>query len=171
MQNTATEFKLWDINPDQGAWVLYGARYTREQLVMKRDSLIAALEGRVVFTDVGETIQVRPTAQVFSSGDKLLLEELACVNEALDFHTNVSDFAGRGVDHLLEYNPITSITRENVSGRGLPDFYNWVDMGLGQVLRDLRVAHGQNAALSSRQHRLLSTFSANCERALTLLQG
>lgn len=51
MSEAAREFKLWENSPDPGAWVLYGTRYSTEQLSLKQKQLIAVLEERVVFRD------------------------------------------------------------------------------------------------------------------------
>lgn len=116
MQNIATEFKLWESSPDQGAWVLYGARYSVEQLRLKQEQVIHVLEGRVIFHDDGDAIGIQNIGGGTPEPSTLaLIEELACINEALDFHTNQPGMTGRGLTPILEHNPIMEITRESVS--------------------------------------------------------
>lgn len=130
MQNIATEFKLWESSRDPGAWVLYGARYSAEQLRLKQEQVIGILEGRVVFQDTGDAIGVKSIdGSLVEPSTLALLEELACINEALDLHANQPDIAGRGLTPVLEYNPVMSITRESVSPRNLADLYNEIDIG------------------------------------------
>ena len=94
LNNFGEEFKLWDNNPDSGAWITYGTRYTQEQLQCKQQQLLDMLDLDIIFEDSSEEISVKmkdggkPPQRVL-----ILLEELACVNEALSFHMNQSEFA------------------------------------------------------------------------------
>lgn len=116
MQNIATEFKLWESSRDPGAWVLYGARYSAEQLRLKQEQVISILEGRVIFRDVGDAIAIQNIGGGTPEPSTLaLIEELSCINEALDFHTNQPGMTGQGLTPILEHNPIMEITRETTS--------------------------------------------------------
>lgn len=172
MSEAAREFKLWENSPDPGAWVLYGTRYSTEQLSLKQKQLIAVLEERVVFRDEWDSIWIsRKEGVPVESSTMFLLEELACVNEAIDLHANQPDLAGKWLTRVLEHNPILEITRESASRGNLPILYNSIDLGWGQVLRDIGIAERQNGVLTSRQRRLFELMCGNKDRAITLLQG
>lgn len=172
MSEVAKEFRLWEDSPDSGAWVLYGTRYSAEQLWLKQAQLIAILDERVIFHDVDDSVVVEQRWWwVPIQSNLMLLEELASVNEALDFHANQGDIAGKWLTKVLEHNPIMEISRETVSGWSLPDLYDAIEIGWGQVLRDIGIAERQNGVLTSRQRRLFAEMKQNKDRAVELLQG
>jgi hypothetical protein len=172
MSEAAKEFRLYENNPDQGSWVLYGTRYSAEQLWLKQAQLIAILDERVIFHDIGDAIAVEQKwGEERDQSTLLLLEELASVNEALDLHANQGDIAGVWLTKVLEHNPIMEISRETVSGWNLPDLYDAIEIGWGQVLRDIGIAERQNRVLTSRQRRLFAQMKQNKDRAVELLQG
>lgn len=172
MKNIATEFKLWDLNPDPWAWILYGTRYTEDQLRLKQQQVILVLEGRVIFEDtwnniIAKSIDMNPYEQT----TLVLIEELACINESLDLHANQPDIAGKGLTRALEHNPIMDITHDSVGEGKLVELYNRIDIGWGQIIKDIGIAENQNGILTSRQRRLFNILRRNQLRALCLLQG
>ncbi len=170
MSSVATEFKLWDKSPDPWAWILYGTRYSQEVLEAKQAQMVAILEEIFEFQDRGEDIAVSPKEDgVLASREKLLLEELACINEALEFHKNRPHWAWKWLNNLLRHDARMEISRE--SARNLVWLYNSIDMGLGQIIRDLTVAQDQNEVMTRSQQRLFATFIKSKIRAIELLQG
>jgi hypothetical protein len=96
MPNIATEFKLWEKSPDPGAWLLYGARYSAEQLTLKQQQIIDILESRVLFQDDEASIVIQTLDKSELDQSTLaLIEELSCINEAIDLHANQADMAGK----------------------------------------------------------------------------
>ena len=95
MSQIAKEFKLWENNPDPGAWVLYGARYSQEVLKARQDQIIGIIEKDMDFVDCEDGIHVSlKNGGDFNNRDTALIEELACVNEALNFHDAEPYMAG-----------------------------------------------------------------------------
>ena len=151
VSNLWMEFNLRENNPDVGGGILYCLRYDSKILAHKRDYIISNLNSQgLKIKEHGEDLAVIPPKDMRESGFQktvLLLEELSVLNDALDY-------ASIGLD---QYNSLFELKNgliTNYFNMLKPDqvgAYNFVDLFIPQVAKELYIADKQNKILSSSE--------------------
>lgn len=168
-ENPWTQFNLGNNNLDPGGGILYAIRYDTPDLQAQQVRVAEALDssGAAIQLEAGiPGVDIVGLDAAARQKAFMLLEELSVVNEALEYHAagynqnSVSELA----DTLKSAVSIKELTNENKG-----EVLDMLEIGIPQIVHDLRFAHLQNGVLSEHEVATvdnLSTFAAH--RAQTL---
>lgn len=166
------QFNLAEQNLDPGAGILYCLRHSEDRIRGHQESIIEALQSlSISLKEVEEAIAVvlpQPLPEDQFQRVYLLLEELSCLNEAIEYIE-----CGYG-----QYRNIAQLTAglatayyQCLKDHHLPRAYDMVAVVIPQIVRDITIADHQNDVLSSSERRELTDFMEFARRNEQLLNN
>jgi hypothetical protein len=148
------EFNLGARNPDPGAGLLYCLRYSEDRIKAHQVAVVDALTSLGAWIDLaGEGVGVGFPDNFERDRARLLLEELSCLNEALEY----SSVGFNRFDSVKQLKSgLMSSYLDLLSSGNMVGSYEMISAGIPQIVNDLRVADFQNKVLSGRDREELS---------------
>lgn len=170
------EKQLWEqfqpgaSSPSPGAGILYCLKYELPRIEAHHKSVVDALkELGVCIVEEGEKLGLRFCSEYSTNGDQsnllgrvnALVEELACLNEALEYSRGgLGDC--RTIDDLK--NRLMVSYFDMLTRGSQVNAYELVEFIIPSMVGDLNWAHGQNRVLSCRDRKSLEELSMFAKR-------
>ena len=166
------QFNLRDYNLDQGGGILYCIRYSPERLSAHRNAIIRSLESRGIYIEEAEDrlgVGSRRTQNHEERNSALMmLEELSVLNEATEYQEAVFG-QYRSIRELVD--GIKTSVLEGISQESLVDTYNFLEMSVPQIVRDIRIADQQNKVLCNKERQALNSLMEFASRQVRQLNS
>ncbi len=174
--NNMIEKTLWDVfnlaenNLDQGAGILYCLRYDESRIRDHQKSVVNALKSMgVELDDIGERIGAKAQRELnVSEYDRfyILLEELSCLNEALEY-------SEIGLNRFGNFSQLKNALKcqydDLLKDSSIADAYTFITLGIPRIVNDIRDADYQNRVLSSSDRKELDDLADFVQRQISLL--
>jgi hypothetical protein len=166
------QFNLRDYSLDQGGGILYCIRYSPERISAHRNAIIKNLESRGVYIEEVEDrlgVGFRRTQNHEERNSAIImLEELSVLNEATEYQeAGLEQY--RSIRELVD--GIKTSVLEGVSQKNLVDIYNFLEMSIPQIVRDIRIADRQNKVLSNKERQALDNLMEFASRQVRQLNS
>lgn len=151
------EFNLSKQNLDQGGGILYNLRYTSEKLEQMREQIISTLNTfNILAKEVGKNIEIVPESELNENDKEKLInlfEELSVINEALEYKEI-------GIDEVKNIFELKNLLILHyfalLKDREKVDAYNFVDIFIPQIIKDLSIAKEQGKKFSKEEEKAIS---------------
>jgi hypothetical protein len=155
------EFNLGETHPAQGGGLMYCLRYDIDRINAHHEAVVSALESQgVALEDAGDLIRVNPGRALDDSEKKslvLMLEELSVLNDA-------RAYASMGYDKYNNFeelkNSLVSTYLDLLEHSNISDAYNFLTLGITQIIKDAKIADMQNKCLKSNERAALKELAS-----------
>ncbi|MBW2995923.1 hypothetical protein KY332_01350 [Candidatus Woesearchaeota archaeon] len=169
------EFNLGETHPAQGGGLMYCLRYDIGRINTHHETVVSALESQgVTLEDAGDLIRVNPGKNLNDSQKNslvLMLEELSVLNDA-------RAYASMGYDKYNDFeelkNGLVSAYFDLLEHSNIADAYNFLTLGITQIIKDAKIADMQNKCLKSNERaalKELTSFVKKQDRLMNLPGG